>query len=60
MTDCLGMIEREEWYSTYFERHSGSHYCTMCELAISSEYQCMIHLLREHDFDEVEFQWDFD
>ena len=32
----------------------------MCELAISSDYECILHLLREHDFDEVEFHHDFD
>jgi hypothetical protein len=53
------MIEHEEWYDTYFVRRMGGHYCTECECSLSTDYECVLHLLREHDFESVDVHEDW-
>lgn len=49
------MIEREDWYDDVFILDNRGHYCVECQEVISSEMGAVTHLMRVHDWDEVNF-----
>jgi hypothetical protein len=50
------MIEREDWYDENFTRNpQGGHYCVDCQEVVGNDMDAITHLMRSHDWDEVNF-----
>ena len=54
------MIEREDWYDENFVRDvQGGHYCVECQEVVGTDMDAITHLLRVHEWEEVDFHVDW-
>ena len=49
------MIEQEDWYDGVFVPDHRGHYCVECQEVVPNDIEVITHLMRVHDWDEVNF-----